>query len=180
MEYLIGRVLARGCLAYLIGCATVQASAPTTSGLRETARTDDLHYFVGSWSAQAEDPGTGRTFTFLYRIEPTLDGTWLTGYAESPEQGVKVRDFWGRDASTGEIVRIIIDSQGTYGIARAKSWEGDTLRFEGEARSKEGTILVRETITRLDSSEFKAVWEAKLEKGWSVYSIERLKRDPAH
>jgi len=147
---------------------------------RTSTGTDDLRYFVGSWSAQAEDPGTGRTFTLRYRIEPTLDGTWLTGYAESPEQGVKVQDFWGRDASTGEIVRIIIDSQGTYGIARANNWEGDTLRFEGEARSREGAIPVRETITRLGSSEFKAVWEAKLESGWSVYSIEHLIREPSH
>jgi hypothetical protein len=171
--------LRAGFAAYLMGCATVQSSAPTNSGLRETARAEELHYFIGSWSAQAEDPGTGRTFTFRYKIEPTLDGTWLTGYAESPERGIKVRDFWGRDASTGEIVRIIIDSHGTYGMARAKPWEGDTLRFEGQARSKEGPILVRETITRLSSSEFKAVWEAKLEKGWSVYSNEHLKREPS-
>ena len=142
--------------------------------------TEDLRYFVGSWSALAEDPGTGQTFTLRYRIEPTLDGTWLAGYAESPERGVKVQDLWGRDASTGKIVRIIIDSQGTYGIARANSWEGDTLRFEGEAHSKDGTIAVRETITRLGSLEFKAVWEAKLENGWTVYSIERLVRDPSH
>src|SRR2546425_120376 len=106
-------------------------------------RIDDLQYFVGSWFAQAEDPGTGRTFTLRYQIEPTLDGSWLTGYAELPERGVKVRDFWGRDAFTGEIVRIIIDSQGTYGIAHAKGWEGDTLRFEGEARSKEGHSRAR-------------------------------------
>jgi hypothetical protein len=139
----------------------------------------DLEYFVGTWIAQCEDPGTGRRFTLQYRVDPALDGAWLAGFGESEELGVKVRDFWGRDPITGDVVRIILDNHSTHGVARGKGWEGEILRLEGRARGKEGEIDVRETITRLGPSEFKAVWEAKLDKGWTTYSIEHLKRSRA-
>jgi hypothetical protein len=138
----------------------------------------DLAYFVGDWRATARDPSTGRTFTLRYTVEPTLDGSWLTGHGHAPELKLTIRDYWGRDPVSGEIVRVIIDSSGTFGVARGKGWEGDVLRLEGEARTKGGASPVRETITRRGPSRFEAVWEAKGDSGWAAYSIEQLERAP--
>src|SRR5687768_6011585 len=85
---------------------------------------EDLHFFVGQWLAHAEDPSTGRKFTLRYRVAPTLDGYWLAGSGESSEMGLKVQDLWGHDPVTGEIVRVIFDSQGTFGTVKSKGWEG--------------------------------------------------------
>lgn len=90
--------------------------------------------------------------------------------------GVKVHDLWGHDPVTGEVLRVIFDSQGTFGMVRSNGWRGEVLVFEGEARGREGAVPVRETITRLGPSQFKAVWEARSETGWAPYSIEHLER----
>ena len=111
-----------------------------------------------------------------YRVDPVLGGTWLAGAAASAELGIEVRDFWGHDPETGEIVRTIFQSNGNYGTVRAPGWEGDVLRLSGEVRTKDGVIEVRETITRLGPTEFRAVWEAVLGGKWTVYSVERLTR----
>jgi hypothetical protein len=39
---------------------------------------------------------------------PSLDGARLAGSGESEEQGIKVRDYWGPDPITGDVVRIIL------------------------------------------------------------------------
>jgi hypothetical protein len=145
-------------------------------GNQAIRKLDDLQYFVGTWLARAEDPGTGRKFTLQYRIEPTLDGTWLAGAGKSPEMALEIQDRWGHDPVTGEIIRVIFDSHGTVGTVKSKGWDGDKLVFEGEARAKEGALPVRETIHRRGSTEFKAVWETRLEKGWTAYSVEHLIR----
>ena len=136
----------------------------------------DLQYLVGSWTATGEDPGTGSTFTMPYRVEPVLGGNRLSGSATAPDLGLEIRDLWGRDPATGEIVRTIFQSNGNYGTVRSPGWDGDVLRLEGEVSSKDGLVRVRETITRVAPSEFRAVWEALLDGKWTVYSIERVTR----
>jgi hypothetical protein len=137
----------------------------------------ELEYFVGAWSVKAEDPGTGRRFSMQYSVVPILDGAWLVGSGESPEMGLKVQDLWGRDGVTGDIVRVVFDSQGTHGTVHSRGWKDETLVFEGEARTRSGAVRVRETITRIGPAEFKAVWEAQGEQGWTPYSVEHLTRD---
>jgi hypothetical protein len=53
---------------------------------------------------------------------------------------------------------------------------GDTLVLEGSTTSNRGPVVVRETITRLSSTEFQAVWEALLDGVWTTYSVERVTR----
>jgi hypothetical protein len=140
---------------------------------------DKLRYFVGVWLATAEDPRTGSSFTLYYEVKPALDEQWLTGYGESPELGVSIQDFWGIDPVSGELVRVIFDSQGTFGTVRSKGWEGDTLFFDGETQTPNGAIPVRLTITRHGHNAFQAVWEALLDEGWTTYAVEQLRRESA-
>lgn len=174
-------------MAYLLGLSLVACHAPATgeivakerklnTAMTGADRMEELQYFVGSWLARAEDPSTGRSFTLRYEAKPTLDNAWLTGYGESQELGVRVQDFWGRDPASGEIMRVIFDNQATYATVRSAGWKGDTLLLEGESQTKSGAVPVRETITRLGPNEFRAVWEARLEKGWATYSVEHLSR----
>jgi len=48
--------------------------------------------------------------------------------------------------------------------------------LEGEARSKGGTVRVRETISRLSPQRFEAVWEAYRNGAWSAYAVESVTR----
>lgn len=140
---------------------------------------DDLRYFAGSWHASAEDPTTGRTFTLRYDVRPVLGETWLSGHGRSAELEVEVRDMWGRDAGSGDVVRVIFQNDGSHGTIRSTGWTGDTLRFQGDVRTADGITPVRQTITRLGPDEFRAVWEARLEDGWTAYSDEHLTRQSA-
>jgi hypothetical protein len=137
---------------------------------------DDLRYLVGCWEAQVENPASVQKLRLKYTVEPTLDGRWLTGFGTSPDVPVSIRDMWGRNAITGEIVRGMFDSQGTYGIVRSPGWAGDTLILEGDANASVGVVRVRETISRVGPDEFRAVWEALQRGTWTAYSIERLVR----
>lgn len=137
---------------------------------------EPLRYFVGEWSIQAEDPGTKNTATLIYVVEPILDGVWLRGHGNSPELAIEVEDMWGVDPVTREIVRAIFDTRGTYGIARSRGWERDTLVLEGEARTAGGVVHVRETIVRAGPDHFTARWEAESEGRWTAYSVENARR----
>jgi hypothetical protein len=162
-----------------IGCGGAPASRPgepVSDAIALKPALAPLEYFVGSWLIEGKDPGSGQAFSLRYHLEPVLGGAWITGHGETPARDLEVRDYWGIDPISGEIVRIIVDSNGTNGSVRSRGWNGDTLILEGEARSPGGAFPVRETITRLGPSEFKAVWEAKLEAGWTTYSVERIRR----
>lgn len=133
-------------------------------------------YLVGRWAATAEDPQTGEVLNVDYRVEPAPGGAWLMGAGVSTDGSINARDVWGRDPQTGEIMRLIFDSAGTFGTIRSRGWTGDTLVLEGEAKSSGGVLRVRETITRLGPDRFRAVWEAHRDGKWVVYSVELLSR----
>ena len=165
------------CLLLAILLASCTHSADVAAARTpDSSPAGDLQYLVGSWLATGEDPRTGTTFTMPYRVEPVLGGTWLSGSATAPDLGLEIRDLWGRDPATGEIVRTIFQSNGNYGTVRSPGWDGEVLRLAGEVSTKDGLVQVRETITRVGPSEFRAVWEALLGGKWTVYSIERVVR----
>src|SRR5688500_12423947 len=98
----------------LLGCASMQHPRPVTPGT-----IPELDYFVGRWQAEARNPTTGQTFAMEYSITPVLGGRWYEGNGRAPALGLELRDLWGKDAVTGEIVRTIFDSQQTFGTVRS-------------------------------------------------------------
>jgi hypothetical protein len=106
-----------------------------------------------------------------YSIELAPGGAWLAGASTSKDGSLGARDMWGRDPLTGELIRVIFDGSG-----RSPGWTGDELVLAGEARSKGGTVRVRETITRTSPQRFKAVWEAFRNGAWSTYAVEIVTR----
>ncbi|HUQ06546.1 MAG TPA: hypothetical protein VM261_28780 [Kofleriaceae bacterium] len=137
-----------------------------------------IAYFVGAWTADAKNPATGQAFTLSYTITPSVDGAWLDGAGRAEELGITVSDRWGIDGPTGDIVRVMFDSSGLWGVVRSKGWDGDRLVLEGDANAPGdgGVVRVRETITKVSATEFGAVWESLADGAWTVYSIERLTR----
>jgi hypothetical protein len=144
---------------------------PETSG-----ETGELDYFVGTWQVAVTDPSSGKELDFRYSVRPAVGGKWHLGVGEVPSIGLHVHDLWGKDPVSGEIVRSIFDSAGTYGTVRSKGWAGATLVLEGDAQTSQGRMQVRETITRVSADEFGAVWEALVEGKWMPYSVEKLTR----
>ena len=109
-------------------------------------------------------------------IDRAPGGAWLTGDSRSRDGSVNARDTWGRDPLTGELIRVIFDGGGTFATVRSSGWGGDTLVLEGEARSRGGTIRVRETISRVSPERFDVVWEAYRAGRWSTYALETARR----
>ena len=140
------------------------------------AQTHDLTYFVGRWDVASKDPANGEVLKVDYTIEAAPGGAWFAGASASRDGSLSARDMWGRDPLTGEVIRVIFDGGGTLATVRSPGWAGDKLVLEGEARSKGGTVRVRETITRVSSQRFEAVWEAYRNGVWSTYAVETVTR----
>jgi hypothetical protein len=138
-----------------------------------------LDYIVGRWEVDATDPATGKVEKIGYEVQRFVGSAWVSGTARSADPGFSARDVWGHDPLTKELVRIVFDSSGTYATVRSAGWQPDgTLVLEGDARSTNGIVRVRETIRRISADEFHATWEAQREGTWRAYSIERVKRLP--
>jgi hypothetical protein len=169
--------LALAALSCAIAPHAQAPAVPAAPAAPVVLRVEALAYFVGTWSATARDPGSGRTFTMRYRMQPSLDGAWLEAEGDASGIDLRVRDLWGRDPVSGDLVRVVFQSDRTWGVVQSKGWEGEALRFQGTARSGVGEAVVRETITRVGPDEFRAVWEAEIDGEWKAYSVERFVRE---
>jgi hypothetical protein len=159
--------------------APVSTSAPTAVPAAPQPRPHlaPVSYFIGAWTADAKNPATGQTFTLSYAITPSVDGAWLDGAGRAEALGITVSDRWGIDGPTGDIVRVMFDSSGLWGVVRSRGWDGDRLVLEGDANVPgAGVVRVRETITKVSPTEFGAVWESFANGVWTAYSVERLTR----
>jgi hypothetical protein len=138
-----------------------------------------LEYLVGRWEVDATDPTTGQVEKIGYEVQRFVGSAWVSGTAKSADPSFSAKDVWGHDPLTRELIRVVFDSSGTYAIVRSPGWKKDgTLVLEGDARSTNGIVRVRETIRRISADEFHATWEAEREGSWRAYSVERAKRLP--
>jgi hypothetical protein len=112
----------------------------------------------------------------VYRVEPVLRGAWYQGTGSVAALDLEIHDLWDKDRETGEVVRAIFDSQGTFGTVRSKGWTGDALVFEGDVVAGGARTTVRETIHRVGPDELHALWESRTGETWTAYSDETLRR----
>lgn len=166
-------VLVAGCARDQTSPTSARVSPATAAGeISLDPRLAPIAYFVGEWTAKAENPTTKQRFTLRYTVVPSLKGMWLEGSGVATELGLEIRDYWGVEAS-GEITRTLFDSSGVTGTVRSKGWSGDTLVLEGDINAG---IRVRETITKRGVRAFDAVWESNSDGTWVAYSVEQLTR----
>ena len=159
----------------LTACAQVEAAPKAASPAQAAAASSvGLDYFAGRWTAVARDPRSNDEIAIDYQVSSAVDGAWLRGIAAGP--GFQASDMWGRDPTTGGVVRVIFDGSGVYAIVRGAGWKGDTLVLEGDAYQDGGPLRVRQTIRRRGADEFEAVWEAYRSGAWAPYSLERVTR----
>jgi hypothetical protein len=164
-------VLAFVLSSFLTSAALAQGAAPVAS-----AKAEGVGYFVGRWDVASRDPSGGDVLQVAYTVEQTPGGWWAAGAGASSDGSLQSRDMWGRDPLSGELIRVIFDGSGTYATVRSPGWAGDRLVLEGEARSPNGVVRVRETITRLTAQRFEAVWEAYRDGKWVPYALETVTR----
>lgn len=175
----IAMVFAIVCLAAPTNGFAQRSSAQSTQpSLVAPSVREALTYLVGRWEITATDPKTGTTSRIIYSVQPFVRDTWISGAGKSEELGFESKDIWGKDPVSGEVIRTIFDSSGTYAVVRSPGWKNGTLVLEGDARLANGAVRVRETIRRINADEFEATWEAHRNGAWSAYSIERATRLP--
>lgn len=163
-----------GALIAGLTLAPTPASAEASASLPKCGQ--GLDFLLGKWDVSAREPGAARAERFDYEIKPLVGSAWLSGRAKSADLASESSDVWGKDASTGEIIRIIFDKSGTYALIRSRRWKNGRLILEGDALSSGGSIRVRETIACISRDEFKALWEARRDGTWQAYSDEHVVR----
>jgi hypothetical protein len=137
-----------------------------------------LSYLIGTWRVLSTDAAGGGDLRVCYSVRPFAGAKWLSGEATSRTPSFGSKDVWGVAGASGELIRTIFDTSGTYAVVRSPGWKGDVMILEGDARSNTGTLRVRETIQRLSKDRFSATWEALRGRKWSVYAIETATRVP--
>ena len=169
-------VAAFGSALLLTPAAGSASDVPGKSVSSTPACGKDLDYLVGTWDIEATEPGAKEPVHFQYEVRPLVGTAWIAGRGKAKKGEEESSDVWGRDASTGEIMRVIFDKSGTYALMRGAGWQDGRLVLNGEARSAGGTIKVRETISCIDQNRFNARWEAFRNGSWSAYSDEHVVR----
>lgn len=154
--------------------ATALAVAPVR--MDSTRQRQFLDYLVGTWRVVSADPAGGEDLQVCYSVGPFVGEKWISGVATSSTLGFGSKDVWGHDQASGELMRTIFDSSGTYAVVRSRGWTGDSLVLQGTAISARGTLPVRETIRRASEKQFEATWEALRDGKWSRYAVETATR----
>lgn len=133
-----------------------------------------IEYFVGRWDARVDSRNA--TITSIdWNVEPGVGGRWLAGRATARPAGIEARDYWTVEPS-GSIVRLYLDSGGTFGELRSPGWKGDEMIFEGTLTSEGQAVRVREGIRRLGPDRFRAEWQMEIDGAWVTSSTELLER----
>jgi hypothetical protein len=167
-------ILLAGALIAGLSFATSAASAEAQAGPAQCGQ--GLDFLLGKWDVSAREPGAAHAERFDYEIKPLVGSAWLYGRAKSADLASESSDVWGKDASSGEIIRVIFDKSGTYALIRSPGWKDGRLVLEGDALSSGGSIRVRETISCISRDEFRALWEARRDGVWRAYSDEHVVR----
>jgi len=147
-------LLAGGAFLY----ATKSSTTPAPSG---------LDYFKGTWTVTMK---SNPELSFRWTVRDDLKGGWVVGAVE--QNGEKVSaDFWREDGK--RIERYAFTSGGLFVRIESPGWESARLLFTGVMSDKTGETKVRETITKVNDRQFRALWEMENGPGrWVVFSDE--------
>ena len=131
----------------------------------------DLDYFKGTWTVTLK---INPQQSFRWAVREDLKGGWLVGVVE--QNGEKVStDFWREDGK--KIERYAFTSGGLFVHVESPGWESARLVFTGAMSDKSGETKVRETITKVNARQFRALWEMQDAQGrWVVFSDETCER----
>ncbi|MES1023091.1 hypothetical protein ABN584_09350 [Gloeocapsa sp. BRSZ] len=141
---------------------TSQASnTPSKANLSEVA------FFKGSWECRIQGSPNN---VFRWSVAENLNSLWLVGFVQVGQNKVS-NDFW---RVNNKIERYAFTGDGTFVKVESSGWESNKLRFFGSANQMTGELKVRQTITRDNDTEFRALWEKRgKDQSWSAFSDER-------
>ena len=151
----------------LLACAAFPRATESSA----TPAASALDYFKGTWTVALK---SNPELSFRWSVREDLKGGWLVGVVEQNGERVST-DFWReggrkieRFAFTGGSLFVRIESPG---------WDSGRLVFNGVMSDKTGETKVRETITRVNARQFRALWEMQDGEGrWVVFSDETCTR----
>lgn len=148
------------CAAFLYATKSSTATAPS-----------GLDYFKGTWRVTLK---SNPEQSFRWTVREDLKGGWLVGVVE--QNGEKVStDFWRENGK--RIERYAFTSGGLFVRIESPGWESARLVFTGVMSDKSGETKVRETITKVNDRQFRALWEMENAPGrWTVFSDETCER----
>ncbi len=144
------------CGAFLY--ATESSTTPAPSG---------LDYFKGTWTVTLK---SNPERPFRWAVREDLKGGWVVGVVEQNGERVST-DFWREDGT--RIERFAFTTGGLFVRIESPGWDSTRLIFTGVMSDKTGETKVRETITKVNDRQFRALWEMQDNQGrWVVFSDE--------
>lgn len=150
------------CLLVVLACGV-----PTTALSDQGAQPDatrvqtEFGYFVGTWHCDEKWLATtmwpAYSSTAILQATSDIDGVWLVwSYQQQASPQVrnpgKGADFWGYDPQTKRFVRTKIDNfaPGHFTLLTSSGWQGNTVAWEGDALTPNGSVSFKHTFTKVD------------------------------
>ena len=128
------RVLSRGAIVWLMTIGSPCLGGDNGAGSAAAPNPPMLDYIVGRWEVDAIDPTTGQAEKIRYEVQRFVGNAWVSGSAKSADPSFAAKDVWGHDPLTGEVIRTVFDSSGTYAIVRSPGWKDDGTPAAGTFR----------------------------------------------
>lgn len=128
--------------------------AQTQSGSLKPA-ISSLGYFTGDWECAGKFDSTGKAIEAHQRFTPELDGAWmLFRHDDKPPFNYHALSEWGWDAAQKDFVMTVQDSVGGVRVFRSAGWDGNQLRWDGDALGSVSAPAQRFSFERLDVRRF--------------------------
>ena len=153
-------------LALLAGGAFLHAA-----NTRPPPAASGLDYFKGTWTVTMK---SNPARPFRWTVGEDLRGGWVVGVVEQGGEKVST-DFWREGGR--RIERFAFTTGGLFVRIESPGWESGRLVFDGVMSDPTGETRVRETITKVNERQFRALWERQDAQGrWVVFSDETCAR----
>lgn len=131
----------------------------------------EVEFFKGTWECSIQGSPNDK---FRWSVTEGLNNAWLVGFVQVGKNKVS-NDFWR--LVQGRIERFAFTGDSTFVKVASSGWESNQLKFAGSANQTTGEFQVRQTITRSNNREFRALWERiGRERKWTPFSDERCVR----
>lgn len=127
-----------------------------------------LGYFTGDWECAGKFDSSGKAIGAHQHFASDLDGAWmLFRHDDKPPFNYHALAEWGWDAAQKEFVMTVQDSVGGVRVFRSAGWDGNQLRWDGDALGSASAPAQRFSFERLDARRFTVSYFTLKNGEWS-------------
>ncbi len=127
-----------------------------------------LAYFIGDWECSGKFDSSGKAIEASQHFAPELDGSWVVfRHDDKPPFRYHALAEWGWNENRKEFDMTVQDSGGGVRLFHSNGWDGEQLRWDGDAIDNAANPGQRFSFELLDDHHFKVTFFLLKKDVWS-------------